>query len=583
MTNLFVPMIMNGLLLLVLQGAIPASSSESLPANVENHLIAGLEEKETINKRHILYLVQHQDLLHALDMYEKYRQLHGKHDFEVLQQMCCIILEEGARSNDPERQLLSIYGSSIGGCASSIDILENAITSSSPETQIASIQFLGQLQDDRSDELLNKAMSSEYLFTRMEAAYQLALRKSRTSVGQIEALMYRIPHQFWSFFPEYFALIGTSDAIAVLRQLIDDSYHNVRIEAILSAARYGRDDLLPLIRANATHLNMAEQEACAAALGALKDSKSIPQLKKLARSPSSNVQIAACRSLYVLGDPDVKNQLMQLAQTQDLFAISLLGDIPETESLLFELSQKENLQVRINAAIALLKRRDPRCLPAICEILIRDTRDLGVQPQLSMGKSLMSWKVIPSAVQHLKHEMYDLVAITLNIREQLLSQCLELPEKDFLALASRLFDAKQIDLMPLLVSLVQNLQTPEAIALLQQKAQTTGAPLIRAYCSLALFRLQQAGPYEQILLDWIDKKRSADIIRFRPMLPKKLFLVESPFELTPEESSRLLIETYAAIANRHEKRSIDIILGALKSGNDKNRYVLAGLLMLALQ
>lgn len=575
MKKWFIALIFQILFSHILIAAIPA-----IPNVVQHQEIL---ENETINKRHILYLVQHQDLIQALDLYEKYRQTLGKHDFEILQQMSFIILEEGARSHEPERQLLSMYGSSIGGCSSSIDILEAGITSSNPETQMASIQLLGQLQDDRSDELLNKAMSSDFLYSRMEAAYQLALRKSRTSVGQIEALMHRIPHQFWPFFPEYFALIGTADAITMLRHLIDDTYHNVRIEAILSAARYGRDDLLPLIRAHSTHLNMAEQEACAAALGILKDSKSMPQLKKLAKSPSPNVQIAACRSLYLLGDQDAKSQLLSLARSKDLFAISLLGDMPETETLLFELSQNDNIQVRINAAIALLKRRDPRSIPGICEILIRDTRDLGIQPQLSVGRSLMSWKIIPSAVQHLKHEMYDLIAITLNIREQILSQCLELPEKDFLLLASKIFETRQIDIIPLLVSLLQNIQTPNAIALLQHRAQDAGAPLIRAYCSLALFRLKQAGPYEQTLLDWVDKKRSTDIIRFRPRLPRKVFLIDSPFDLTPEESSRLLIETYAAIASRHEGRSIDIILEALKSGNDKNRYVLAGLLMLALQ
>jgi len=75
------------------------------------------------------------------------------------------------------------------------------------------------------------------------------------------------------------------------------------------------------------------------------------------------------------------------------------------------------------------------------------------------------------------------------------------------------------------------------------------------------------------------------LVRFRPTLPWNNRISESTssLELTPEENSRLLIECYQSLADRHEDDSIDIILDGIKEGHIKNRPVLAGLLMRALQ
>ena len=60
-------------------------------------------------------------------------------------------------------------------------------------------------------------------------------------------------------------------------------------------------------------------------------------------------------------------------------------------------------------------------------------------------------------------------------------------------------------------------------------------------------------------------------------------MIDSPYDLTPEDNSRLLIETYQSLAEKQADRSIDLLLEAMKDGNPKNRYVLAGLLLRALQ
>jgi HEAT repeat protein len=536
-----------------------------------------------IDREHVAYLMQSKEIDSAIELYEEYKTSLGRHDFEILQRMAMIILEQGVRSADHEVQLLSLFGAAIAGLESSIDILEQGVRSTNGETQMASIQFLARMQDDRCDELLTKAMASPFLMARMEAGFHLASRKHRKATGHIEALMYRIPHEFWFYFPQFFALIGTADAIGILRQLMEDTNPMVRVEAILCAARYGRDDLLTKIRAHATHLHPDEQEAAACALGILKDSKSIPQLQKLSTSPSTNVQLAALRSLYILGEASVLEKVIGIAKTGNLFAIELLGDMPGSEEFLTSLLENDTINIRMNAAMALLKRRDPRALPVIEEILLRDTRDLGFQPHASVGHSLTAWKVVPSLELHQKALPYDLYGVSLNLREQLLIQCIELPQNRFLHVAHRIFDTRQYDLVPLLVALLENHQTDETIKLLKQKAHQAGSPQIRAYCNLSLFRLNQPGPYEKAVRDWIFQAKATEMIRFRPSIPFNMRNADSPYELTPEESSRLLIEAYQTLSDRHDTQAIDMLLGAIKEGNPKNRYALAGLLIRAIQ
>ncbi len=73
------------------------------------------------------------------------------------------------------------------------------------------------------------------------------------------------------------------------------------------------------------------------------------------------------------------------------------------------------------------------------------------------------------------------------------------------------------------------------------------------------------------------------MIRFRPIIPMDQRFSETPHELMPEDSSRLLIETYQTLSEKQQESSIEMLLDAIKEGNPKNRYVLAGLLLKTLQ
>lgn len=535
-------------------------------------------DRSPASKQQILYLAQSQNCKETLRLYKIYKEQLGRHDFEVLQQIATIWIEQSARSPVPEKQILGIFGFGVAGLTAPPDILESAILGPDAQLQSAALGFLGKMQEDYSNNLLNKAMSSQFLYTRLEAAYLLALRKADSATGQIESLMYRLPPQMRYFFPEFFAIIGTSEAIHVLRHLMDDAFPPTKIEAILSAARHGRDDLVSPIRAAATHLDNAEQEACAAALGYLKDMRSIKKLKKLSTHSSVLVQLSALHSLFLLGDMDAPQKIAEEAKKENIFAISLLAEIPGYEETLVPLLKNPNMQIRFNAALSLLRKKDARSIPSLLEFLIKDSKDIGFQPQVSTGGSLRSWKVISSLKQHAEESYFDIQAVTLSLKEHLIMEAVELPESEFLRLAYTLLETKQNELVPAIVSMLENLRTPEAIALLKKYSQATGAPLIRTYCNLTLFKLKEEGPYQEAIRNFLVQSKSHELIRFRAAIPWNMRLNDS-YHLTPEESSALLISAYETLANKQDSEGIDILLDAIEWGHEGNRPVLCGILI----
>lgn len=540
------------------------------------------DQVSTSTPNRVLFLMQRGQCDAALELYINYSKQLGHHDPEVLQQVGLAILDQGWRTRDPETQLLTLFGAGISLNEKTLRILEEGIKSSVPELQFVSIGFLSRYQNDQADSALNRALSSNSLLVRLEGLLQLAKRKAPTALGQIESLRSKVPSEIHPIFPQLYAMLGTPEAIRALRRLLVDTNEMVCVEAVMSAAKTGRDDLLPSIRLLATHTRGAQQEACAFALGVFEDSSSIEKLRKLAASSTVTVRLAALQALYSLGVQEAYDAIEEHARAEDLFAIALLGDVTKSAYTLYLLSQSQNVQVRVNAALALLKQRDPRCLSVLIDLLIRDSRDLALSKITSPAGSLEAYKVIPSAQQNL-HDAGASLELSLCLREEVLKQTMELPEGDFLNLARNLFREQQGDLIPALVECLETVQTPAAIALLKQQQQKAGAPLIRTYCTLALFRLKEEGPYEDQLQAWVKSQQDEELIRFRPIVARKGRDEETSYQLTPKETSRLLVECFEALAIQQEEIGITILLEAIRNGNKLNKYALAGLLMRAVQ
>ncbi len=538
--------------------------------------------KEEISAESILYLVRTKNYAKALTSYQDLTQ--GKHNPSLLEQIGCTILEQGALEEESELQLLSLFGSTLANVPFSIALLEKGITSPSTHVQMAALQFLSHLQDDRVEHLLHKALTSQDPFIALEAAYHLSARKAHAALGYVEALMNRFPREARYLFPELYALIDTQESINFLKRFLQDPDPLVRISAILSIGYAERDDLIECIRKSLSHHHPAEVEACAISLALLKDFASIPQLEKYALTGSGKTQLAAIYALYILGKKEQSAHLIERAKKHDLFAISLLSKIDETQDVLAHLTQSGDLSVRINAAMALVQHRDKRAAAPLMEILLKDHRDLALKPQFSTGHSLMTWKVVPSSTQYMKHTHTDLYSITLHQREKLLAQCIELPEKEFLRIADAIFTKPQLDLVPQAIALLENMQTEGALTLLLNKTKSFTHPLVRTYCHLALFRLKHKGSHAKALLDWLMHQKDIELIRLRTISPWNTASFErNPHEITPEETGRLCIDICKSYAENQGESIIDILLEMIVSGHPRNRYVLAGLLIHAIR
>ena len=165
-------------------------------------------------------------------------------DYDFLQKLAILILESGLKSPKKEDQRLTLYGAGIALSTHSLKILEKGLLSLDPPSQLISLHYLSLLQDQKSDYLIKKALSSDFLEVRVEALYQLCLKKDPTALGQMEALRGKLPPAFKSFFPQFLALLGTPEASSRLKHYLNDENPEVRLETILSIGKYKREELL---------------------------------------------------------------------------------------------------------------------------------------------------------------------------------------------------------------------------------------------------------------------------------------------------------------------------------------------------
>lgn len=553
-----------------------------LTAEAQNFHASAFSPNPPVIKSRILNIMHKDDAKLAFSLYRDYCKQIGKQDFELLQQLCLTLLEQGTRSSDPEITLLTLYGAGISANEKMIPILADGINSPIPQLQLIALHFLAELQNDEADAAMKKALSSPMLLTRLEAVHYLALRKSPVAIDQAEALMHKLDSELKPIFPSFFISIGTPRAMKVFRQLLNDCNEKVRIEAILATAEHHRDDLAGQIRKLATHHSNAQQEACAFALGALKDETAGPQLEALSRSSNPQVKITAAWALKQIGNAQKVFIIEDAAKAGDPFAIALLGTIEGSEHLLYCLTKSDNIQIRLNASLALLELEDSRSIAPLMEVIIRDARDLAFAKVTSNGRALTCWRAVPSAQHNLKENQ---VAIELSnrLREAILTKIADINGDVFLQVAELVFKSEQNELVPIVVALLENIRSPEAINLLKNQQQKLGSPFIRHFCNLALYRMKIPGPYGENVRRWIVQQHQEDLIKLRPFVPLELRGSEAAYQLSPEETSGLLVQSFEALAKAQDEESIEVLLNAIHEGNAKNKYALAGLLLRAIQ
>jgi len=573
-------------------GAIAAvaalQAAETMP-EVSNRLLSKFALVEKIDEAvagHILFLAHKTDICSALQLYQKQRESKGQHDFSLLRNIALIVIERNWHSNSPEMQLMALFGAAIAMDDATRYVLDAGLCSSYPQLQFIALHLLAQYPDEEAEKALFSALHAENLLLRCEAIVCLARKQHARATSQIDSLYRRMPAQLHPMFPSLYAMSGDRAALAALRRLLAHPCSAVRVEAIRSLAEMGRDDLLADIRQLLTQHDIAQQEACCFALGILKDSLSLPKLRLLCNSQEPSIALAALLACYRLGDSCAAKALAARANRADLFAINALQNIPESNELLASLLTHEQQQVRINAAIALLAQQDKRCIEALKPLFFCNASDQGISSWTTPGKTLKAWKIAPSTSANWKQNPLA-QETSLALREQLLIQTALLPQESFLLLANELLISQQGDLIPTLAYLLQENSSPEALSLLRHYQSFPGAPLLRAWSTLMLYRTGKDPATIATLGEWIKQHCSEEMIRFRTFIPSTMRestrSTATPFQLTLEERSRLLIEILEAFAQARDEAGVDLLLYAIAHGHPHNRAALAGLLLRATQ
>lgn len=530
---------------------------------------------------HIFFLIQSGKIEEAIDQL----QVAWKEDpyllhSDVIEKLGLAILEQGGKSQNSDDVQSSLYGLSISLDERALPIVYKALRSDNPQLERTALSVLATLNTDHANAMLEEAMKSDYIMIRLEAAYLLAVRRAQSAFAHIDTLMLKVPDELRPLFAELYALDGSKDSIAALRRLLFDPDVSVRAEAILATAHARRDDLLPEIYRLAKEPSIVQQEACAYALGSFCDEGAASVLQQIAASGSSSASLAASYALACLGHVEFTDSIIGRALQGDVFAIQLLGKLPNTDRKLATCLESDDVNVRVNTALALLEKKDDICLDTVAGMLIDSHRDFAYQPIQSLGKSLRAWKAIPSSSSQSDRTPY-FFEISLQMREELLTSSLELPESEFLSLARLIFLCQQHDLIPHCVRLLENLHSQGAIALLKEQEERVGSPFIRAWCRLALFRMNQPGPYAEAVRELVTKTQKQAVFQARPLLPWGLRVEDGKYGLTFEESARLLIESFEALAQKQDEEGLKALLLAIRNGNVHNRYTLAGLLIRA--
>lgn len=524
------------------------------------------------NKNHILYLTHAREYEKAIYYYQKYFEKTQEHDFEILQKIALSILENGAKSTNTEERQLAIFGAGLAASTKSLKILEKGLFLPEMGSQLTALHFICALQDNETNNLLIKAMSSDFLETRIEAAFQMAQKKYPCALGQIESLMQKLPIFFKPFFPQLFGLINTNESLAILKNMLFDKDPNVCTQAILSFAQNNRDDLLYLLKKKMEHSSIAEKEALAFSISHLNDSSSMDILKNYTQSSNDYVKLASYLALYKLGDKTSQYPIIEMAKN-NLFAINALGSVENSEEFLAKLTRSNDLQIRANSSIALLKKKDKRALEGIKEILIDDGK--AIIPRSSLGRTLNFFQIVST----FKRKDIDF-NLSLEIKQSLLKEAIELDLDSFISLANDIFKNNQNDLIPYLAISLSNLKSDKIIEFLQNYAKN-GSPLIRNYCNLSLYKMDVKGFYFERLKKYIKENNSSNYIHLKPFEPNKIRYEKNQYELSPDESNKLLIDIFTIIAEKHEVDGIMVILDALKTTHKFNRYPLCGLLLRA--
>lgn len=528
-----------------------------------------------LEKGYPLFLARRGEASKALEWYLDNAESIAEPD-ALLEQIALEILHEGARSSDPESQLLAMFGAMISADATALPILEQGLQSRLIPIQLVAIQAIGEMESDWGDLALTSALGSGSLEVRFLAISQLCKTHHPQAASHLESLIYKLPKRALPAVPPLLACLNENKANHLLHRLLHYPREEVRVAALHAIARAKRDDFAPEVRKITLHSTAATQEAAAYTLGKLQDGQATSLLTQLLLSPHETVRIAAANALLEMGSRDGVETLFQLARSGNVFAIYKLRYVEGSSELLLSLLSDPRDAVRLNAALALLDQHDERALDAASELFSSSKTHWLLTTTRSQGNTLKGFRhqfSAPDAQQVAAHQR-SLTKVLRSI------QCTS-PTR-FLHIAQQILDRPVHHLVPATTALLSHQPATEAnIACLKKFANKLGAPLVRYSCILALYGLKEEGPYQSALAEWFKHASNSPLIEFEST--EGSLFDEETHVLSPAATSMLLLRAFEVLASSHDSSAIQLLVDALAHGHAKNKYALAGLLVRAIK
>ena len=537
------------------------------------------------DEQRIQFLIATKDFTKAIEYYLDSYELNKTHQPELLRSLAKGLIDSSFSSTDSKDQLLALYGLMISNDHDLDYDYTKLLDSKDPYVQLLTIQYLSNWSEDIVDVWLNKAMSSPYLPVRMQALGNLVQRKSKLALSQIESLYYRLPDFFRPVFAQFYASLGTPQAIKILKQMLSDPNSEMKVASLLASCQFQRDDLKEEIRKILTQSDPMVQETAIYAASFFKDLHSLEMIEKLSCSHHQNVKLAALMGLSQFKKEERKQEIFDLAKKKDLSSIFYLGTMDGSEPTLLELASDDDFNVRLNTLFSLLEKKHPKSKDLLIKFFKSHSTYDGLAPNFSSGKTqqyIKMYPAYPSQFKKSKEFIAYLQGMTSMIRNQLLIQALELTEADFLEIAQVIFENDIYDVIPTLVRLLENCPGEKTLELIKKMSQKTGSPRTRIYCLMALARLKD--PYfTPLFFEFLENQKNHSILQISAFDTQDTSIKKSSrFFLNPDEQSQAILESYETLVYLHDEKCFSILLKALLHSPKQNRSVLAGLLLKAL-
>jgi HEAT repeat protein len=545
------------------------------------------KEKESFEmlRTQILYLFSKGEQIKGFKKYLEYYEKIKDHDYKLLREISLMIIEDGIAKGTEEDALLSLIAIEVANEHCFSHHFGKLMQSRFFPVQAKTLSLLKNIETEQSEMIIKSCLSSDFIMLRLEALSILVQKHNETALGQVEALMNMVPKYYHPMFVDFYALAGTKYALSIMKQMISDKDLNLNLATIVAARNYHLEELIPNLRHSLTHTSPIIQEAAASSLGSFHDAYSISKLEALTKSNHEETKLAALFALYTMGQKDRQDEILSLAKKDNLFAISLLSKVEKSEKPLHEIYYSDDNNLRINSAITMLDQKDPLCAPVIKDLITLDTDVYFLDLLYSAGRSFTALKMSPLSTLENLQMLPSMQGRTIMIQNQLLTKCIDLPRNAFMAIIEDIFSKKRNNLIPTAIALLENFDDDDSRAYLIEKTKSLGAPFIRTACHLSLWKSTQNEIHKEAVSAWLKEYGKHEMVSISQKATKNEEKKPSlaGYELTLEEKSHLLIQSFLTISGSREKSGLDCILDAMISGHEKNRIPLAGVLLKTIQ